>query len=409
MSQMRSFLFLQGVCSPFFVRLAAALEADGHRVFKIKFNAGDWLYWGGRKACNYRGAVDDLPDFLDQKYREFGITDQILFGDCRPVHRPAVAQAKACGIRTHVFEEGYFRPYWVTLEREGVNRHSLLPRDPEWFMDVGKNLPDYGNGQSFRSPFRIRAAHDVAYHMAGFWNPAFFPRYRTHATVNAAMEYAGYARRLPSLRFHAPRDNALVEDLIRAGTPFFVLPLQLGSDAQIREHSRFEDMAAVMEFVMASFARHAPGQTRLVIKNHPLDTGLVNYPKMIRALSSRFDLADRVDYMETGNLDALLLHARGTVTVNSTVGALSLGLNCPTIALSDPIYSLPGLTFQGPLDDFWHGRTLPDADLFRCFRKTVIHTTQVNGGFYCRDGIALAVQASRHILASQRSPLEEFL
>lgn len=409
MSQMRSFLFLQGVCSPFFVRLAAALEADGHRVFKINFNAGDWLYWGGRKACNYRGAVDDLPEFLDQKYREFGITDQILFGDCRPVHRQAVTQAKACGIRTHVFEEGYFRPYWVTLEREGVNRHSLLPRDPEWFMDVGKSLPGYGNGQSFRSPFKIRATHDVAYHLAGFWNPVFFPRYRTHATVNAAIEYAGYARRLPGLRFHAPRDNTLVESLIKTKIPFFVLPLQLGGDAQIREHSRFDDMAAVMEFVMASFARHAPGQTRLVIKNHPLDTGLVNYPKMIRALSSRFDLADRVDYMETGNLDALLLHARGTVTVNSTVGALSLGLNCPTIALSDPIYSMPGLTFQGPLDDFWHGRTLPDAELFRHFRNTVIHVTQVNGGFYCRDGIALAVEGSRRVLASQRSPLEELL
>lgn len=409
MSQMRSFLFLQGVCSPFFVRLAAALEADGHRVFKLNFNAGDWLYWSGVSAWSYRGDISGLQDFLDAKFRQFGITDQILFGDCRPVHRPAVAQANACGVRTHVFEEGYFRPYWVTLEREGVNQHSLLPREPGWFMDVGKNLPDHGNGNSFRSPFRVRATHDVVYHMAGFWNPIFFPRYRTHATVNAAIEYAGYARRLPSLRFHAPRDNALVERLISAGTPFFVLPLQLGSDAQIREHSRFDDMTAVMEFVMASFARHAPAQARLLIKNHPLDTGLVNYPKIIRALSTRFDLADRVNYLETGNLDALLLHARGTVTVNSTVGALSLSLNCPTIALSDPIYSLSGLTFQGPLDDFWHGRALPDAELFRRFRNTVIHTTQVNGGFYCRDGIALAVEGSRRQLASQRSPLEELL
>ena len=99
----------------------------------------------------------------------------------------------------------------------------------------------------------------------------------------------------------------------------------------------------------------------------------------------------------------------GTVTVNSTVGALSLGLSCPTIALSDPIYSLPGLTFQGQLDDFWQGRTLPDAELFRRFRNTVIHTTQVNGGFYCRDGIALAVEGSRRLLASPRSPLEELL
>ena len=80
------------------------------------------------------------------------------------------------------------------------------------------------------------------------------------------------------LRFHKPRDSALVDGLVRAATPFFLLPLQLGSDAQIRDHSRFDDMAGVMEFVMESFARHAPVEARLVVKNHPLDMGLVNYP-----------------------------------------------------------------------------------------------------------------------------------
>lgn len=409
MSRARSFLFLQGVCSPFFTRLADRLKADGHRVFKVNFNAGDWAYWGTRPAWNYRGHVSGLRDFFDERYRQFGITDQILFGDSRPVHRPAVSHGEACGVRTHVFEEGYFRPYWVTLEREGVNGHSLLPRDPDWFRDVGEHLPDYGDGQPFKSSFNIRAAHDVAYHVAGFWNPLLFPRYRTHAQVNAAVEYFGYVRRLPMLRFHKPRDNALVDDLVRAPAPFFLLPLQLGSDAQIREHSHFEDMAGVMEFVMESFARHASMEARLVIKNHPLDMGLVNYPAVIRDLADRFDLAGRVDYMETGNLEALLHHAQGTVTVNSTVGSLSLGFNCPTICLSDSIYNLPGLTFQDGLDDFWRERPLPDAELFRRFRNTVIHTTQVNGGFYCCNGIDLAVENSLRMLEPERSPLENLL
>jgi capsular polysaccharide export protein len=410
MSSSRTFLFLQGVCSPFFPRLADRLKADGHLVFKVNFNAGDWANWGGRPSWNYRGQLSDLRDFLDAKYTKFGITDQILFGDRRPVHRPAVDHGEACGVRTHVFEEGYFRPYWVTLEREGVNGHSLLPRDPDWFRDVGGRLPDNGSGQlTFQSSFKIRAIYDVAYHTAGFWNPLFFPRYRNHAPVNAPIEYFGYVRRLPMLRFHKPRDQALVDILVRASTSFFLLPLQLGSDAQIRDHSRFDDMAGVIEFVMESFAKHAPLESRLVIKNHPLDMGLVNYPSIIRELSQRFALSSRVDYMETGNLEALLHHAQGTVTVNSTVGSLSLGLNCPTIALSDPIYNLPGLTFQGELDDFWRERSLPDTELFRRFRKTVLHTTQVNGGFYSCKGIDLAVKNSLRMLEPVRSPLEELL
>ena len=409
MSRKRNFLFLQGVCSPFCTRLADRLKANGHRIFKVIFNAGDWVYWGKRPSWNYRGHVSELKDFLDSKYRQFDISDQILFGDRRPVHLPAVSQAEICGVRTHVFEEGYFRPYWVTLEREGVNGHSLLPNDPLWYREVGKNLPDPSVVEPFQTSFKIRAIQDICYHTAGIFNPFFFPRYRTHAPVNAPVEYFGYAYRLPMLHFHEPRDTAFLNELVRNSTPFFLLPLQLDSDAQIRDHSAFDDMADVIEFVMKSFAWHAPPETKLVIKNHPLDMGLVNYPRLIRRLSKHLGLEGRVDYIETGNLEVLLRHAQGTVTVNSTVGAHSLGLKCPTIALSNPIYNLPGLTFQDGLDDFWCRHHLPDPELFRCFRNTVIHATQINGGFYCAKGIGLAVQNSLRILESERSPLQELL
>ena len=88
MSRKRSFLFLQGVCSPFFARLGAQLAADGHRVVKINFTGGDVAYWRMRPALPF--SVVPLPScrrFLDEQYRRFGISDQILFGDRRPVHR----------------------------------------------------------------------------------------------------------------------------------------------------------------------------------------------------------------------------------------------------------------------------------------------------------------------------------
>lgn len=406
----RTFLFLQGVCSPFFARLADHLQADGHRIFRINFNGGDSACWGLRPAFAYRGSVEGLREFLEDKYRNLGITDQILFGDRRPIHRPAVNLAEKHGIRTHVFEEGYFRPYWVTLEREGVNGHSLLPRDPDWFSEAGRHLPDYGDGKAFPSPFWLRAAHDVSYHLASAINPLCFPGYRTHAPYSAPIEYLGYIRRLTMLRLvDEERSRKLVNRLIGSSAPFFLLPLQLSSDAQIRDHSRFDDMTGVIEFVMESFAQHATDNARLVIKNHPLDMGLDNFPRIIATLEHRFGLNGRIDYLESGDLITLLQHARGVVTVNSTVGSLSIGQGCPTITLSDPIYNLPGLTFQGQLEEFWQDGIKPDAQLFRRFRNAVIHTTQVNGGFYSVPGIALAVENCRRILAAERSPLEELL
>jgi capsular polysaccharide export protein len=405
----RRFLFLQGPATPFFARLAHQLAAEGHAVHRVHFCAGDVVYWGSRRGLWFRGPVSELRDFLDDLYRRLGITDQVLFGDRRPVHRPAVDHGKVCGVRTHVFEEGYFRPYWVTLEREGVNGHSLLPRDPSWFWEVGGNLSEPEKVVPFVSPFRVRALHDVLYHAAGVLNPLLFPGYQTHAPVTAPVEYAGYVRRFTRLRLIRAREEERVRALIASGARYYVLPLQLNSDAQIRDHSRFAHMGEVIEYVLESFARNAPRDAILVVKNHPLDTGLMDYGKIIRESQRRFDLLGRTVYLEGGDLVSLLQHAQGVVTVNSTSGLLALEAGVPVVTLSDPIYNLPGLTYQAPLDAFWLDATPPEQELFARFRRVVMTATQINGGFYCRQGISLAVENSAKVLTAERSPLEVLL
>ena len=405
----RKFLFLQGVNSPFFPRLADRLEADGHRVFRINFNVGDSIYWGSRPAWAFRGALETLPDFLQEKIVQNGISDIVLFGDRRPIHLPAIALAKQRGVRVHVFEEGYFRPHWVTLERTGVNANSLLPRDPAWYRDVGAALPDYGEGQAFAASFGSRARYDMIYHAFNFWNPLLFPRYRTHRPLISAIEYLGWGRRFSLMPMYESRDRRIIANLMGSAQPFYLLPLQLDSDAQIRDHSPFNNMAEVIELAMNSFAHHAARDARLVIKNHPLDTGFVNFRRLIERLAAQLKLQGRVDYLESGNLDLLLSRARGLVTVNSTVGLSSLTFECPTMTLSDPIYNLPGLTFAGQLDEFWQQATPPDTVLFRCFRNSVIRATQINGGFYSPAGIAMAVANSAPVMCAERSPLEMML
>lgn len=405
----RSFLFLQGPATPFFARLGDRLRAEGHAVHRIHFCAGDVVYGGLRSAIHFRGPIEHLSDFLDETYRRFGITDQVLFGNRRPIHRPAVDHGQACGVRTHVFEEGYFRPYWITLEREGVNGHSLLPRDPDWFRETGARLGDPPVPVGFASPFWVRAVHDVAYHVAGLANPHLFPRYRTHAGVTAPVEYAGYLCRFARLRLIRERERRRAQEIARAGTPYYVLPLQLNSDAQIRDHSRFEHMGEVIEHVLASFSCHAPPATRIIIKNHPLDAGLINYGRIIRDCTRRFDIVGRVEYLEDGDTMMLLARAKGMVTVNSTTGIAALERGIPTLTLSDPIYNLPGLTCQVPLDEFWREATPPDSDLFACFRRCVMYSTQINGGFYSPAGIALAAKNSIRWLTAEQSPLEELL
>ena len=398
---------LQGVCSPFFAALSDALVAEGHQAGHVCFNAGDWLYRMPRPARHYRGKAEGLAEWLPAVFDEQALTDLVVFGDQRPVHRPAIALARERGIRVHVFEEGYFRPFWVTLERGGVNAHTALPKDPDWYRRTAARLPDRPAPTKFRSPFIKRAFHDVVYHMAGLANPVAYPGYRNHAPVIAPVEYTGYIGRFARLPFWRRHDAHRITELLESAQPYYVLPLQLNGDAQIREHSRFENMLAVISWVVRSFSHHAPGDTTLVIKNHPLDMGLTHYRRFIARTAAECGVAGRVMYLESGDLNALLQGAAGTVTVNSTVGAVSLEHGCPTLALADPIYNLPGMTWQGPLDAFWTEAERPDVELVRAFRKVVVHGTQINGGFYCRDGIALCVRNALPVLTADQSPLEQ--
>ena len=401
----KRFLFLQGVSSPFFARLADSLIAAGHVVFKVNFNCGDAAYWFPRDASNFRGAITALPDWLTAKFASHGITDVVLFGDRRPIHVAAIAVAKRMGVIVHVFEEGYFRPNWVTLERGGVNKYSALPRDPDWYL---KNAPRIAaeSYQPVHTPLSVRAAHDIAYHLANIGNAIAYSGYQTHRPFNAMVEYAGLARRFASLRLYERKDKIVCDQLVNEKTPFFLLPLQLDSDAQIREFSTFSGMREVIDMVVKSFARAAPTDAHLLIKNHPLDTGFVDYSTVIAQVTNACAVNDRVHFIETGDANPLLAHTLAVVLVNSTVGTAALDAGKPIKTLADPIYNLVGLTFQGELDDFWKHGNAPEPTLNAAFRKMVMHATLVNGGFYTRASIALAMPDAIKMLTAVQSPIE---
>ena len=407
--QSRSFLLLQGVSSPFFSRLATALSQQGHHVHKVSFNAGDVVYWLPRRSNWFKQDLSELPDFLHTLYAKHGITDQVVFGDRRPVHIAALEQARQNNVRNHVFEEGYFRPNLITLEQEGVNARSQLPRSPQWFTQAAQHIPPQPSLKDFRSRLRLRAMHDIAYQASGVFNRLLFSKYRSHHNMSAAVEYAGYIQRSRLLKRVAPANTRLIENLVAQRTPYFFVPLQLNSDSQVRDHERFHTMQLMLKHVLQSFAQHAPADTKLVIKNHPLDTGWEHYDRVVLNLEHQFGLKDRVLYLETGDLATLLKHAKGTITLNSTVGYVALEQGCPTLCLGDPQYNLPGLTDQQDLAQFWGMPVAPEAELFQSFKRVVVHSTQVYGGFYCPPSIAQAVQGSCERLAAELSPLQQLL
>lgn len=402
------YLFLQGPIGPFFADLARRLRPDGDGIHRINLSGGDSVWWNvaGSVTVDFRGTQAAWPDFLRGKLTDWGITDLVLFGDCRPIHREAIRLARMRALRVHVFEEGYLRPDWVTLEEGGVNRNSSLPRDPAWYLASAKETPDEEAAWPVPASFSRRAAEDVLYTLSLTLQHWRFPGYRTHKPWHPLVEYRAGAKRFFLKGAMRRRGAGQCAQVLAERRPFFLFPLQLHADAQIRFHSPFGTMAAAVEEVIASFANRAPADSLLVLTEHPLDNGVIDLEAIAMAAARSNGIADRVRFIRGGSPDALLRAARGVVTVNSTIGIVALGLGRPVALLGDAIYNMPGLVFQGPLDRFWHGGTPADRPLYEAFRRIVLARTQVNGGYYSLEGRRLAVEgAARRLLSSPGVPV----
>ena len=184
------------------------------------------------------------------------------------------------------------------------------------------------------------------------------------------------------------RTSGVLHQLFASDADYVLFPLQLDSDAQIRLHSSFAGIADALRLVIASFANHAPANTRLVVKEHPLDNGVRDWREETAALAQLYGVDDRVDFLEGGDIVSIAERSKGVVTINSTSGTLALALGVPVIALGQAVYDMEGITFQGELDDFWCDPGNPDPETFAAFRRVLIDRCLVAGGFFSEEALA---------------------
>lgn len=395
----RCFLFLQGPASPFGFRLARALRRRGARIVKVHLCGGDTVFWPGA-ARLFRGRPEEWPAYVERMMALEGVSDLVLFGDCRPYHAPAVLAGRGRAVRLHLLEEGYERPGWITCESHGVNAHSDLPRTPQAIREAAVALGTHAaaaprraetHGAPSAESFARRALWDVAWHAGHTALAPLFPRYRRHTLAHPAIDYAGWLLRWLTMSGANRRDRR-ARAAIADGRPCFLLPLQLEGDYQMRVHSRFRSVEEVVRHVLASFARAAPADARLVVKRHPYDTRVPATHKMVARLAEEYGLAGRVVFIERGAIDPLVAMSAGVVLVNSTTAMLALREGRPLKVLGRATYDMPGLSHQGTLDAFWTEGVAPDADLFHDYRRVVLARTQVAGGFFAPNTIARAVE-----------------
>lgn len=398
-------LMLQGPMGTFFNRVASWLDEQGITVKKINFSGGDWLFHRKLDAVDFKGELEEFPVFLRDFLLAHDIDGIVCFGDCRHYHTAAKPVADALGVPYFVFEEGYVRPDYITLECGGVNAHSSMPRGAAFY----RALPDVEirQPQPTHPRFGRAAWASMFYYAASRILKPMYPNYRHHKILSVRYEARNWCRSWVRKHVNRWRDKPVMERILNDYEgKYFLVALQVYNDSQIRVHSHYEDVRDFIREVMVSFAANAHHDHHLVLKHHPMDRGQRDYRKLINGLAEDLGVTERVHYVHDVHLPSLLRRARGVVTINSTVGMSALYHDKPLKVMGRAMYDMEGLTFQGGLTQFWTTPQAVDRDLWQRFRAYMISQTQLNGAFYGRDFHHLLGATSSGAKEKLSTPLE---
>jgi capsular polysaccharide export protein len=354
----------------------------------------------GRRAAFMR-SLAEWPEWLETFAAAEGITDVILYGDCRPYHKAAISTLKPRGIRIHVLEEGYLRPDWITCEPDGVNGNSpfaSLDLDAIDQMEIdSRKVP----------PSRRFGPWQRQYIVAGVWYyffwsvlGLFFPRYVSHRELGVVSEALLWLRRFLTWPLRQRQTRLTLDKLKHIDAPLHLVFLQLSGDSQIREHSRFSSTLEFVRHCIAEFAAADTGDAVLVFKNHPLDNGLVDLRKIVAEESMEAGVADHVFFIDTGKNVPILQRATSVIAVNSTACHQSLSRNIPTLVLGRAVYNHPEIVPRMRLADFFRLRPVGDFAAYDRLVRLLRITCQINGNFYSMRGKeAVLPELCRKVLA----------
>jgi capsular polysaccharide export protein len=373
-------LLLMGPLGSFFSRLADFLLRNGVSTHKVMFPLREFFPGKKNIVLNYSRPMTEWRPYLQEVVARHGIRHMFMYGDFSIPHKTAIELANQLGIEAWVFELGYIRPNFVTLERDRVNARSNLNKPAAFYHSLE-------DGQEFLRA--VRTALPIPRRWRRIFKP---PCFIQHALTNypildaphklqPKLSYLYYqVRGLLRRHWYAILERK-TKARLRTLPSLFLVPLQVSTDSQVTKSCRFRSIEQFITEVMESFAGHSDERQHLIFKHHPRDRGYNNYSKFIRSECRRLNVGHRVDYIHDDNLGDLLTHCKGVITINSTVGLTAIRWNVPTKVMGKTFYDLPGLTAQVSLDAFWKESCPIDRNLCTKFFNYLVETTQINGNF----------------------------
>ena len=275
--QDKKILLLQGPMGTFFNYLDKKFTNHGAQTFRIGLNAGDRFFSNSKHFTPYRKKPENWEIFIANYLKKYEIDMIFLFGDCRYYQSIAIKIAKAIGVRVFIFEEGYIRPDFITIEENGVNDNSSLPRDREFYdaLPYSKDMQcNHKNTKHIGATYSVMAWQAIFYYVIS--NILFFryPYYRHHRSFSAFLESLFGVKNFLRKHLYGVTEAGLENFFsLEQSENYYFVALQTNDVFQIKEHSKYTNMEEFIYEVIESFRKFAPKNRLIAELSHLI------YPK----------------------------------------------------------------------------------------------------------------------------------
>lgn len=401
---------LQGPVGPFFSELLRNLLAGQVDVTRVCFNGGDLFYSGGTRRISFFGSVAQWRDKLELMLTRGQFTHILLFGAERPAHVVAREIAPRHGVEVISLEEGYIRPGYITVERGGNNASSpLAGRLPD---DVHVPSPVPAGGPRYHG-FNSMMGYAFFYYVARAALGCGQQRELFHRHTPLAREAFCWSRNALRWLSGGNKNLAAIQDLLEnANGNFFLVPLQVAADGNMGRAALGWTTDRLISESIASFARAAPEDARLVFKVHPMERGHNSLSSTISTLAASHGVGGRVDLIDTGSMGLLTRHCAGMITINSSSGLSAIHHGVPLMVIGDALYANPQLATcawgKPDFDGFWTSKHVADSALRETYIAWIKANSLMPGDFYVPAGRRVACDSVLSYLMQRSASAQTF-
>ena len=379
---------LQGDWENGLALVAKDLILNEVNVTKVILQASDLAYkLHSIPTVSFAAPLDDFKEWLREEIELNQVDCLFLYNQYRPYNAIGYALAEEMGIECVVLELGLLRPDFITIYSREKDMFTYLAKEWDRIQQHAIHLESADDAPritSAKTPAKmLQFAYSYTFSRFASKLLRLYPHYEDQRSMSFRHHFAAGVRGL--LRFQGrdkqSRFNQILEE--KWSKKYYLVPLQVHCDSQITVRSHYDSIEAFITEVVDSFEKHAPQNTRLIFKVHPMDRGYVDYQKFIQQLDERFK-QQRLIYLDRIHNPTALKHAIGSVMINSSMGLSSLVHSTPVKAMASASFDFPGLTHQGSLDSFWTEAEPVDPQVVRDFISLLRRTSQGRGTFYRR-------------------------